>query len=230
MTAPSLPDLSEPKSAGRVDLERRTDGIAVMTLNGPPVNALGHALRNDLARALAACRQDSLVRAVVLAGAGRSFCAGADIRELDAPREPPSLPELIATIEEMDRPVVAALHGAVVGGGLELALACHYRVAMAGERFTLPEIRLGLIPCAGGTQRLPRIIGLPEAAKMILTGEALGAERARDCSTHSARAIPPRQASSSRGPSWHAPLERGAHAIAACLRPGRWMPHLPGAP
>jgi 3-hydroxyacyl-CoA dehydrogenase len=161
-----------------VRLERRPDGIAVITIDNPPVNVLGHAVRSGVYEALAACRTDPGVRAVVLAGAGKTFSAGADIREFGRTREPPTLREVIAAVDAMDRPVVAALQGAVVGGGLELALGCHYRVANSGASLALPEIRLGLLPGAGGTQRLPRLIGIEAAAPMILTGDPVDARRA----------------------------------------------------
>jgi 3-hydroxyacyl-CoA dehydrogenase len=160
-----------------VRLERRADGIAVITIDSPPVNVLSHAVRTGLFDAIAACSADRGVRAVVLAGAGRTFCAGADIREFGKARLPPTLREVIAAVDGMDKPVVAALQGAVVGGGLELALGCHYRVAHSGATLALPEIRLGLIPGAGGTQRLPRLVGLDAAAAMILTGDSVDARR-----------------------------------------------------
>jgi 3-hydroxyacyl-CoA dehydrogenase len=166
-------------STSSVRFERRDNGIAVVTIDRPPVNALGETARRELLRAIEACRQDPAVRAVVLTGAGRGFFAGADIREFGQPRQPPTLRDIIETLENLDRPVVAALHGTVLGGGLELALGCHYRTALPGTTFGLPEIRLGLIPGAGGTQRLPRLVSVPVAGAMILSGEPADTARAR---------------------------------------------------
>ncbi|WP_119157571.1 3-hydroxyacyl-CoA dehydrogenase NAD-binding domain-containing protein [Caldimonas tepidiphila] len=147
--------------------------IAVITLDRPPSNGLGPALRRALAAALARAEDDAAVAAVVLTGAGRGFSGGTDLREIDAPsREPaPRLPELVAALEQCDKPVVAALHGVCAGGGLELALGCHYRVAAPGTTLALPELRVGLVPGAGGTQRLPRAIGVEPALQMILSGD-----------------------------------------------------------
>ena len=160
----------------QVTLDR--DGcLAVLTIDNPPVNALSTPIRAqllDLARRLEA---DATVSAVVLCGSGRLFVGGADIAEFDRPPEEPSLPEVIAAIEGGSKPWVAALHGATLGGGLELALGCHYRVAAPGTTMGLPEVGLGLIPGAGGTQRLPRLIGVEAALpviaeKRMLTDEA----------------------------------------------------------
>jgi 3-hydroxyacyl-CoA dehydrogenase len=158
-------------------LEKRQAGIAVITIDNPPLNVFGHAVRSGLFAAIDACRTDPEVRAIVLAGAGKTFSAGADIREFGKTRQPPTLREVIAAVDALHVPVAAALQGAVVGGGLELALGCHYRVAHSSATLNLPEIRLGLIPGAGGTQRLPRLIGVEAAAQMILTGEPAGAAR-----------------------------------------------------
>ncbi len=160
-----------------VDL-RRDDGIAVVTVDNPPVNALKHEVRAGLVEGLRQARDDDAVKAVVIACAGRTFFAGADITEFGKPPQAPGLHDVIATIEAMQKPVVAALHGTALGGGFELALACHYRVAVAGARVGLPEVKLGLLPGAGGTQRLPRPIGPEKALKMIVTGEPIGAAAA----------------------------------------------------
>jgi len=160
-----------------VDL-RRDGRIAIVTTDNPPVNALKHEVRAGLAEALGQVRDDDDVEAVVIACAGRTFFAGADITEFGKPPQAPSLGELIAAIETMPKPVVAALHGTALGGGFELALACHFRVAAAGARVGLPEVRLGLLPGAGGTQRLPRLVGPEKALKMIVTGEPIGAVEA----------------------------------------------------
>jgi 3-hydroxyacyl-CoA dehydrogenase len=160
-----------------VDL-RRDDGIAVVTVDNPPVNALKHEVRAGLVEGLRQARDDDAVKAVLIACAGRTFFAGADITEFGKPPQAPGLHDVIVAIEAMQKPVVAALHGTALGGGLELALACHYRVAVAGARVGLPEVKLGLLPGAGGTQRLPRLIGPEKALKMIVTGEPIGASEA----------------------------------------------------
>jgi 3-hydroxyacyl-CoA dehydrogenase len=161
-----------------VDL-RRDGEIAVVTVDNPPVNALKHEVRTGLADALRQARDDHAVRAVIIACAGRTFFAGADIAEFGKPPQAPSLHDVIAAIEAMPKPVVAALHGTALGGGFELALACHFRVAVPAARVGLPEVKLGLLPGAGGTQRLPRLVGPEKALQMIVTGEPIGAAEAR---------------------------------------------------
>ncbi|MBL8977537.1 MAG: enoyl-CoA hydratase/isomerase family protein [Gemmatimonadetes bacterium] len=145
---------------------------ALITFANPPVNGLSHAVRAGLAAALARAAADPAVRAVVLAGAGGRFSAGADIREFNTPKatEQPTLRELIVQVEASAKPVVAAIAGTCLGGGLELALAAHYRVASADATLGLPEVKLGLIPGAGGTQRLPRLVGADRAISMITSG------------------------------------------------------------
>ena len=145
---------------------------ALITFANPPVNGLSHAVRAGLAAALARAAADPAVRAVVLAGAGGRFSAGADIREFNTPKatEQPTLRQLIAQVETSAKPVVAAIAGTCLGGGLELALAAHYRVASADATLGLPEVKLGLIPGAGGTQRLPRLVGADRAISMITSG------------------------------------------------------------
>jgi 3-hydroxyacyl-CoA dehydrogenase len=160
-----------------VDL-RCEDRIAIVTVDNPPVNALKHEVRAGLSEALRRARDDDGVEAVVIACAGRTFFAGADITEFGRPPQAPSLGEVIAQIEAMPKPVVAALHGTALGGGFELALACHFRIAAGATRVGLPEVRLGLLPGAGGTQRLPRLVGPEKALKMIVTGEPVGAAEA----------------------------------------------------
>jgi 3-hydroxyacyl-CoA dehydrogenase len=160
-----------------VDL-RRDGEIAVVTVDNPPVNALKHEVRAGLVDALRQTRDDAAVKAVVIGCAGRTFFAGADITEFGKPPQSPGLSEVIAAIEAMPKPVVAALHGTALGGGFELALACHFRVAVAGARVGLPEVKLGLLPGAGGTQRLPRLIGPEKALKMIVTGDPIEAREA----------------------------------------------------
>jgi len=157
---------------------RKEGAIAVVTIDNPPVNALGHAVRSGTFEAMAGLRDDDTVSAVVLACAGRTFSAGADITEFGKPPQAPGLGELVDQIEAMPKPVVAALHGTTLGGGLELALGCHYRIAAPGTRVGLPEVKLGILPGAGGTQRLPRIIGPVEAVKFIVSGEFVAADKA----------------------------------------------------
>ena len=160
-------------------IDLRSEGrIAIVTADNPPVNALKHEVRAGLIEALRQAGDDSAVEAVVIACAGRTFFAGADITEFGKPPQAPSLGEVITAIEAMPRPVVAALHGTALGGGFELALACHFRVATPGARVGLPEVKLGLLPGAGGTQRLPRLVGPEKALKMIVTGEPVAAAEA----------------------------------------------------
>jgi 3-hydroxyacyl-CoA dehydrogenase len=155
------------------------DGIARVTIDNPPVNALGQAVRAGLAEAAARVASDPGVRAVVLACAGRSFVAGADIRELGKPPLEPFLPDVLNAIEASRAPWVAAIQGTALGGGLELALACHGRVADPAARFGLPEVTLGILPGAGGTMRLPRIAPMAIAVEMIAGGKPIGAAAAQ---------------------------------------------------
>jgi 3-hydroxyacyl-CoA dehydrogenase len=157
----------------------REDGeVAVIAVDNPPVNALKQAVRAGLLSTLTQARDDAAIRAIVIVGAGRTFIAGADITEFGKPSQPPSLPEIITLIENSPKPVIAAMHGTPLGGGLELTLACHFRIAAPGTRLGLPEIKLGLIPGAGGTQRLPRLVGMDRAMAMILSGEPVPAQQA----------------------------------------------------
>jgi len=151
------------------------DGIAVIMLDNPPVNALSHHLREPLNEALIAARDDGTVDGIVIACEGRTFIAGADITEFGKPMRRPSLPDLIATLETISKPTVAAIHGTALGGGLELTFGCHFRVADAKAKVGLPEIKLGLLPGAGGTVRLPRLAGPSKALAMILSGAPVGA-------------------------------------------------------
>jgi 3-hydroxyacyl-CoA dehydrogenase len=157
----------------------RRGAVAVITLDNPPVNALSLSLRTGLDRALAAGMEDAEIEAFVLHSAGRMFSAGADIREFDsgAAGESPTLGELIATIEASAKPIVAAIHGTALGGGCEVALGCHARVSVPGTRLGLPEVTLGIVPGAGGTQRLPRLIGVPAALDMIVSGKPINADK-----------------------------------------------------
>jgi 3-hydroxyacyl-CoA dehydrogenase len=161
-----------------VETEKKGE-IAIIRMNNPPVNALGHALRVGLEQAFAAANADAGIKAIVLTGTGKFFSAGADISEFKAEMKPPYLPQLIDTIEQGSKPVVAALNGTALGGGLELALGCHYRIASKDVRqLGLPEIKLGILPGAGGTQRLPRAIGVEPALQLITTGNFIDAQKA----------------------------------------------------
>ncbi|WP_299350996.1 3-hydroxyacyl-CoA dehydrogenase NAD-binding domain-containing protein [uncultured Shimia sp.] len=154
------------------------DGIAVIEIDNPPVNALSQAVRQGLVEAVQAADADPAINAIMIYGAGRTFIAGADIREFGKPPLPPSLPDVINDIEDVSTPTVCALHGTALGGGLETALGTHYRVALASARFGLPEVNLGILPGAGGTQRLPRIVPIAKAVKMITGGGMIGAKEA----------------------------------------------------
>ncbi|AEG49784.1 3-hydroxybutyryl-CoA epimerase [Sphingobium chlorophenolicum L-1] len=154
--------------------------VLEIVLNSPPVNALGGALRRDLAVALRVASADDAVRAIVIRGAGKLFCGGADITEFGQVRAKPLLPDLINEIESSVKPVVAAVHGSALGGGLEVALGCHYRIAAATAKLGLPEVSLGLLPGAGGTQRLPRLVGVEAALDMIVLGAPISAMRAAE--------------------------------------------------
>ena len=160
-----------------VDLERR-GRVAVLTVDNPPVNALSQHVREGLRDGVKQATADPAVDAVVIVCAGRTFIAGADITEFGKPPREPGLLEVLDLIEGAAKPVVAAIHGTALGGGLEVALACHYRVGVKSARFGLPEVRLGLLPGAGGTQRLPRVVGVERALQMIVGGDPIGAAEA----------------------------------------------------
>ena len=151
--------------------------VAVLTLDLPPVNSLGLAMRQALAAGLQRAQDEPQVQAIVLTGAGKAFSGGADISEFghDAAFAEPNLHTLIAMVEGCSKPVVAALHSVCMGGGLELSLACHYRMATPDCKLGLPEVKLGLLPGAGGTQRLPRALGVEPALNMIISGEPVAA-------------------------------------------------------
>ncbi len=155
------------------------DGVAVITLSNPPVNGLGDELRASLARDLRRAEADDSVKAIVLTGAGKAFSGGADIREFNSPKAvaEPNLGTLISMVENAGKPVIAAVHSVCMGGGLELAMGCHYRVAIPGAQIALPEVKLGLVPGAGGTQRLPRLVPLDMAVNMIVTGAPVASEK-----------------------------------------------------
>ncbi|MCD1588273.1 enoyl-CoA hydratase/isomerase family protein [Halomonas sp. IOP_14] len=157
---------------------QRHGDIGVIQIANPPVNALGQAVRSGLVNALKEGIADADAKALVVLADGRTFIAGADIREFGKPPQAPLLPDVITHLEACPKPLIAALHGTALGGGLEVALGCHYRIALAGTRVGLPEVKLGLLPGAGGTQRLPRLVGVERALEMITSGRFVEAEEA----------------------------------------------------
>ncbi len=159
---------------------RRHGDVLIVTSNNPPVNALGHAVREGLVHAIEEADGDDAVKAVVIICMGQTFFAGADISEFGTPKsmQPPVLPQVVDRIEACTKPVVAAIHGTALGGGLEVALACHYRVAVPSAKFGVPEVKLGILPGAGGTQRLPRVAGVQKALEMATSGNPIGAREA----------------------------------------------------
>src|SRR5450830_1658666 len=152
--------------------------IAVLTLNNPPVNGLGYATRLALTDGLAKADADAAVKSIVITGAGKAFSGGADIKEFGSPKalQEPNLLSVILMIENSSKPVIAAIHSVCMGGGLELALGCHYRISAPGCSVALPEVKLGLLPGAGGTQRLPRALGIEPALNMIVSGDPVKSE------------------------------------------------------
>ena len=156
-------------------------GIAVLKFDNPPVNSLGLELRQAIVDGVERANADSSIEAIVLMGAGAGFSGGADIREFGTPKAAaqPNLLTVISTVEDSAKPVIAAIGGVCMGGGLELALGCHYRVGAAGAKIALPEVKLGLLPGAGGTQRLPRLVGAETALNMIVSGATVPSERLR---------------------------------------------------
>lgn len=152
--------------------------VLVVTIDNPPVNALGAAVRQGLLAAMQQAQADAAVAAVLLVGAGKAFIAGADIREFGKPPVAPILPEVCRAIENLNKPVVAVLHGAALGGGLEVALSAHYRLALPAATLGLPEVNLGLLPGSGGTQRAPRLMGVQAATTLMLSGQPLKAQAA----------------------------------------------------
>jgi 3-hydroxyacyl-CoA dehydrogenase len=159
---------------------RRHGDVLIVTSNNPPVNSLGHAVREGLVRAMDEADADAAIKAVVIIGEGNTFFAGADISEFGTPKAfaQPMLPQVVDRIENCTKPVVAAIHGTALGGGLEVALASHYRVAVPSAKLGVPEVKLGLLPGAGGTQRLPRVAGVQKALEMAATGNPIGAKEA----------------------------------------------------
>ena len=160
-----------------VDLDRR-GRVAVLTVNNPPVNALSQHVRQGLRDGVQQAVTDAGVGAIVIVCAGRTFIAGADITEFGKPPTAPGLHEVLDLIENSPKPVVAAVHGTALGGGLEVTLACHYRVGVKDARFGLPEVKLGLLPGAGGTQRLPRVVGVEKGLSMMVSGDPIRADEA----------------------------------------------------
>ncbi|MCJ9753147.1 3-hydroxyacyl-CoA dehydrogenase NAD-binding domain-containing protein [Neorhizobium sp. BETTINA12A] len=154
------------------------NGVLVVTIDNPPVNATSVDVRSGLEKALAYSETTGEITGVTITGAGKTFIGGADIKEFGKPAMEPTLPDVIDKIEGLSKPVVAALNGAALGGGLEVALACHYRIASPAAQVGLPEVKLGIVPGAGGTQRLPRLIGIPAALDLITSGRSVKAEEA----------------------------------------------------
>lgn len=160
-----------------IEIRLHTDVLEII-LSNPPVNALGVGVRNGLAQAIADAQTDAAVQAIVIRGGGKLFSAGADITEFGQPNVDPWLPAVADAVEASEKPVVAAIHGMALGGGLEIALGCHYRLSTPMARLGLPEVSLGLIPGAGGTQRLPRLVGVAAALDMIVSGASITGSKA----------------------------------------------------
>jgi 3-hydroxyacyl-CoA dehydrogenase len=152
------------------------DHVAIVTVDSPPVNALSQAVRAGILEAMKQAIGDAKAKSIVLICEGKTFIAGADITEFGKPPQAPSLVEVQDTIENSPKPVVAAIHGTALGGGLEVALTCHYRVAVPTAKCGLPEVNLGLLPGGGGTQRLPRIVGPEKALEMVTSGQHVAAK------------------------------------------------------
>ncbi|MBF5095620.1 3-hydroxyacyl-CoA dehydrogenase [Azospirillum sp. INR13] len=229
------------RTGGTVRLER-DGGVAVIVIDNPPVNAGSTAVRRGLLDAVATVAADPDLEAAVLIGAGKTFIAGSDLREFGQPLEEPQLPAVIAAIEACAKPVVAALHGAALGGGFELALGCDARVAAPGTRVGLPEVTLGMIPGAGGTQRLPRLVGISTAIGLICEGrrvaaadalalglidalvEGEGVEALRTAAIAHARKLAGGKIRVADRPVPAEPAERIEAAAGAALRAGRRRP------
>jgi len=160
-----------------VSMEKRGN-VALLTVDNPPVNALSHSVREGLIEHMEICANDAAVEAIVVSCAGRTFIAGADIKEFATGPKAPHLPDVVQKIEDMDKPVVAAIQGTALGGGLEIALGCHYRVALTTAKIGLPEVKLGILPGAGGTQRFPRVAGVENALDAIVSGRHIKAKTA----------------------------------------------------
>jgi 3-hydroxyacyl-CoA dehydrogenase len=177
-----MEDLMEKPTTSPISTRKHGDVLIVLS-NNPPVNALGAAVRKGLVDAIEQAEADDSVKAVVIACEGQTFFAGADVSEFGTPKafEQPVLPQVVDRIESCTKPVVAAIHGTALGGGLEVALSCHYRVAVPSAKLGTPEVKHGLLPGAGGTQRLPRVAGVRRALEMCATGNPIGASEGFDC-------------------------------------------------
>jgi len=177
-----MEDVMDKPTTSPISTRKHGDVLIVLS-NNPPVNALGAAVRKGLVEAIEQAEADDSVKAVVIACEGQTFFAGADVSEFGTPKafEQPVLPQVVDRIEACTKPVVAAIHGTALGGGLEVALSCHYRVAVPSAKLGTPEVKLGLLPGAGGTQRLPRVAGVRKALEMCATGNPIGAKDAFDC-------------------------------------------------
>jgi 3-hydroxyacyl-CoA dehydrogenase len=154
------------------------DGVAVLTVNNPPVNALGHGVRLGLLKGVEKAQDDEAASAIVIYCEGNTFIAGADITEFATGPKDPQQEDVMVALENSSKPTVAAIHGTALGGGLETAMSCHYRVAVASAKCGLPEVNLGLLPGGGGTQRLPRLVGVEKALEMVTSGQPIGAPEA----------------------------------------------------
>jgi len=175
-----MTDVMEKPATSPISTRRHGD-VLIVESNNPPVNALSAPVRQGLVAAIEEAEADDSVKAVVIACEGQTFFAGADITEFGKPPIMPWLPEVVDRIEQCSKPVVAAIHGTALGGGLEVALGCHYRVAVPSAKLGTPEVKLGLLPGAGGTQRLPRVAGVEKALQMCATGNPIGAKKAFEC-------------------------------------------------
>jgi 3-hydroxyacyl-CoA dehydrogenase len=158
----------------------RQGDVLILTSDNPPVNALGAAVRQGLQAGIEEAKNDDSIKAVVITCAGKTFFAGADITEFGKPMQEPSLPVLVDAIEALDKPVISAVHGTALGGGCEVALASHYRIAVPSAKFGLPEVKLGILPGAGGTQRMPRVAGVEFALELASKGDPVSAQQAKD--------------------------------------------------
>ena len=174
-----MTDVIDTPTTSPISTARHGD-VLVVTSNNPPVNALGAAVRQGLVAAIEEAEGDDAIKAVVIRCEGQTFFAGADITEFGKPPVMPGLPSVVDTIENCSKPVVAAIHGTALGGGLEVALGCHYRVAVRDAKLGVPEVKLGLLPGAGGTQRLPRVAGVQKALEMVTSGAMISAKDAVD--------------------------------------------------
>jgi 3-hydroxyacyl-CoA dehydrogenase len=174
-----MTDVIDKPTTSPISTSRHGD-VLIVTSNNPPVNALGAAVRQGLVAAIEEAEGDEAIKAVVIRCEGQTFFAGADITEFGKPPVMPWLPTVVDTIENCSKPVVAAIHGTALGGGLEVALGCHYRVAVRDAKLGVPEVKLGLLPGAGGTQRLPRVAGVQKALEMVTSGAMVSAKDACD--------------------------------------------------